>query len=628
MAKNALVIKRFDGGMAPDVQLGQPNSFAYSRHLDFRKNPSQLTVLPKTARVGESVIVDLIQNTVMDLSGKIYALGADGFFYRRTTAGVWSVAGKLDDGAYGLSYRSDVDKIFITSSTTISEFSPVSGSGSININKYGESASTLAGGTLTGGTETYTLPTSITESSTHKQEFTSDIEPLSKIRVQVGDNGTGDWTLTLHDALHNTLATSTVVNASVSDGTYLDFEFSSQIRVYVKPNARTYHFHLTSTVADGTVKCATAGDLNTCDFTIYADRLLDTKNGMHPMLTFLQYELIGNGNYLAVWEPLSDEPGNTEFLRHKLTFPAGLEVCGIQKYQEYAAIACEKRTDAGNAQEGIIFFWDGLSSTYNFFLPVPEGAPYDLHTDKDILFYKAGGSEYAYTGGSPYKVRTLPGTDSEYTDTTDTTIVYPYMSTSRRGVRLSGFPSQTTNTTLEHAIYSYGANNKDFQDAFGLNHTISTGTRYNTGGSLKLGHVKNYGDSLLISWQDNSNGYGLDEINNSSDPYTTAVWESLYFDNNMPFKSKTGNYLIATFDTLPSGAELTLKYRTARGGAWTESDGFTSTNTPENTAKLSIGGTRFYEMQFGFDLAVSGTTTPTITSISLIFDDNSEEKLS
>lgn len=626
MAKNAWITKRFDAGWSADLQLGPKHSFAYSRHFDFRKKPSQLTVLPKTTKEGDGVIVDLIQNTVMDLTGKLYAIGDQGYFYRRTTAGVWSNEAKLDDGNFGLSYRTDVDKIFIASSKTVSEYSPISGSPSIKVNKFGASSSTDSNATLAGGTETYTLQTTLNEDIKRRQEFQSDIEPLSKIRVKVADGGTGNWTLTLHDAANNTLATSTVTNANIIDGQYLDFVFSSQVRIYVKPNARTYHFHLTSTVGDGTVYCSTSGDLDTCDYNVYADRLIDTKNGMHPIWTFLQYELIGNGNYLSVWEPLSEDPSNAEWLRHKLTFPAGLEVCGGSNWREYAAIACEKRTDNGDPQEGYIFFWDGLSSTYNFFIKIPEGSPYSLHEYKDVLYYEAGGAWYAYAGGAPVKLRTMPNTDSEYSDTTDTTITYPYMATVRRGIHLLGFPSYTTNTDIEHGVYSYGGVDKNFIDSFGFSYTISTGTLTNTSGNLRVGHVKNYGDTLFISWRDGTS-YGLDRVDNNSDPFGAAVWESLFSDNGMPFKQKTGNYLIATFDTLPSGASLVLKYRTERDGAWTESDPFTSANTPTNIAKFTISPKRYLEIQKGIELTITGTETPIITSLSLVFDDNSEERL-
>lgn len=620
MAKNALIQKRFDGGWSPDAKIGQPNTFAYSRCIDFRKKPSSLSVLPGATTEGDGVIVDLIQNTVMDLTGKIYGLGNTGWFYRRQTTGVWSSEGKLDSAAFGLSFRSDVDKLFIATNNAISEYSPVSNNPTLHIDKYGQRASTDSGATLSGGTLLYTLPTTLSETITNKQEFTSDIEPLTKVRIQVADGGTGDWTMVIHDAANNELGSSTVLNADITDNKYLDFDFS-QIRLYIKPNARTYHFHLTSTVADGSCKCSSPGNLNTADFTVYADRLIETTNGMHPMMTFLQYELIGNANYLAVWEPLSDEPSNAEFLAHKLRFPAGLEVCGITRWQEYAAIACESAE-----QGGYIFFWDGLSSTYNFFVSVPEGSPYSIDNYKDVLKYIAGGDEYAYTGGAPYKIRSLPNTDSEYSDATDTTVTYPYMSTVRRGVHLQAWPSYTTNEAIEHGVYSWGASNKDFSESFGYSYVLSTGTRYNTSGNLRIGHVKNYGDTLFISWRDGSE-YGLDKIDNSSDPATTAVWESLFTDNGKTHRPKTGERVLVTFDPLPSDVTINVKYRTSRNGAWTYSEDFTSANTPDNEAVLPISPTRYREIQYGFEVTITGSETPVITSVVLVYDDTRDEKL-
>lgn len=623
MGKSAWINNVFSGGWSVDDQLGISNSFAYSRHLDFRKKPSQLTVLPKTREDSSGVVVDLLQNAVMTNDGTIYSLGSTGFLYKRTTGGTWSAVMKLDEGTFGLSYRSDVDKLFATSAKSVSELSPISSNPKPYVAKYAASVSTDSNATLTGGTVTTNIGTAISETSSSKQEFASDIEPLSKIQVFVPEAGTGNWTLTLHDAANNTLATSTVANASIKENQWNDFAFTTQVRIYVKPNARTYHFHLTSTVADGQVQSTTAGDLNTCDFKIFADRLIDTRNDMHPMQTFLQYECIGNGNYLSVWEPLSEEPSNAEWLRHKLAFPSNLEVCGLAVWREYLAVACEHRTTSGDAQLGYIFFWDGLSSTYNFWLRVPEGSPYSIHEYKDILFYEAGGAYFAYAGGQPVKIRTLPNTDSEYSDVTDTTITYPNMSTVRRGVHLLGFPSSTTNTDIEHGVYSFGAVDKDFDDSFGYNYTISTGTRTNTSGNLKIGMIKNFGDKLFISWQDGAANFGVDLVDNTSDPYAEAEWRSLFFDGSIPTKDKQADYLEVEFEELPAGVTVTPKYRTARNGAWTSGTAVTS----GTVAKMSINK-RFTSIQVGFDVAITGTETPTFTAVVLVFDDMKKEGLS
>lgn len=624
MGKQALIQKRWDGGLGTDEQLGIPHSHAYSRHLEFRKKPSQISVLPETRQEGEGVIVDLLQNEVMTNDGTVYALGNLGYFYKRTTAGVWSNEAKLDSGTFGLSYRKDTDAIYLTSAKTASEYSPISNSPSIKLDKFTASRSTDSNAYLTGGSKTYPLTTTISESTSEKQEYQPDIEPLMKIGVMIVSKGTGDWKLTVHDAANNTLGSKTVANADLKDRTMNYFEFSSQIRQYVKPNARTYHFHLTSTVADGTIACSTAGDLNTADYEYWADRFVQTNNGMHPQETFLQYQCFGNERYLSVWEPLSEVPTNAEWLRHKLTFPPGLEVCGLARWNEYLAIACEQKTTSTSVtpQAGYIFFWDGLATTYNFFIPVPEGSPYALHEHKNVLKYFAGGTWHAYAGGVPVKLRTMPFTDSEYTDAVDQTIVYPYTATVHRGIHMFGFPSSTTNQSLEFGVYSYGAVDKNFTDSFGYSYTCSHGTiNYDGSNNLRLGMVKSFGDFMHISWR-KGDEYGLDIVDNTSDPFSTATWESLVFEDEIPTKLKSADYIEATLEGLPTGASIALKYK-IDGGSWV-------TQTAKTTEGLKYIrfdiNDRFYDIQVGIELAAE-SITPVVKAIVLVYDDNKNERL-
>ena len=614
--KNALIFRRFDGGWSTDEQLGLQYSFANSEHVDFRKKPSQFSLLPRTRQEGDNVVDDLIQNAVMVDNGKIYALGDTGFLYERDTSGNWVVKAQVEAGAFGLSYRNDVDKLLIASSKTLSEYSQVSLSPTIKHSKYGPSKSTES--IELSGVETTSVGTSLIEGS--NRVFTSDIEPLYSIKVDIANKGTGDWTLTLHDEANNTLGTVTKTNANLTSGQLNEFIFTDPPRLYVKPNARNYHFHLHSTVNDGTVGSVTAGDFGTTNYEIWADRLVATKNGMHPIETFLQYECIGNGRYLSVWEPLSDDPSNLEWLRHRVTFPAGLEVCGMAVWNEFLAIATERVTSTTNEpQDGYIFFWDGLSTTYNFFIRVPEGSPYALHEHQNLLYYFAGGAWFAYGGETPSKLRTMANTDSEYSGNVDQTIVYPYMSTVRRGIHLFGFPSDTTNQGAKHGVYSYGAIDKNFSKSFGYSYSISTGTQYNDGANnLKIGMVKNFGDKLFISWQDGASN-GLDVVDNSSDPAATGTWESLFFDDELPIKQKSALYMEITFEDLPAGTTITPKYRLGRAEAWAEGTAVSS----GKSVRFDINK-RFHEIQLGLDLTAT-TETPVVTAVALVYDDNRKE---
>lgn len=605
----------FYGGISTDTKVGIENSHAYSRAVDFRKKPGQMSPLPEATRIGSNNVVDLIQQIIQVNDGTRYGLGDQGYFYSINSSNAVTVKGKMDNGAAGMVYRRDLDEMYMSSLKTVSYYGKLSTSTSIQVNKYAESVSTDSGAVLSGGTNTYTLATSIVESDTKKQSFTSDIEPLVKIRVKVVAKGTGDWTLTLHDDANNTLATSTITNANITNSANLDFSFSSQIRLYVKPSARTYHFHLTSTVADGTVTTATANDLNTADFSIFADRLVSPNNGLHPMAQFQQYVCIGNERYLSVWEPLADTPSNAEWLRHRLDFGAGYEVCGVTPTDEYLVIAVERRSSSSSRdfQEGRLYFWDGLSETYNFSIEIQEGSPESLYTYQNNVYMIINGSLYVWAGGkSIIKLRTLLNTDTEFTSISDQTHVYPNMMAVRRNVLVLGYPSITASTTMEHGVYSYGSVDKNFPQSFGNNYCISTDTRFYDGANaLRIGCVRNFGDSLYISWRDDSEPsgfrYGLDVVNNSSLPAQEGSWEARIYDGQAVFKQKSANDFKLTCKALPAGVRIKMKYSIDRA-AWVYPD--EGILTEGDTYKVAQINARNHEVQVGFDWDTPNTNAP------------------
>ncbi len=649
MADQRLVFRNFEGGWSTDLKFGLKYSFAYSQSVDFRKSPSQLSVLPGTRREDAGTVGDLVLNECMTENGTVYATGSTGKFYKRTTAGVWSDEATADSGCAGIDYRKDTDSIYVTGNKYVSVLQKVSASPVFQSNYYGPSYSSYDNSTNAGfycaafqagpDAQTTALATSIVEQQPNLRYFQTDIEPLNKISVFVIARGTGNWTLTLHDGLNQVLGSATVSNADLINGVFNDFVFSSatngQVRVYPAPNARTYHIHVTSTVADGTVSSTSVNDLSTCSLKVWADRLVQTNNGLHPLERFQQFECFGNGNYLSIWEPISDPPTNAEWQRHKLVFPMQYEVCGIAVMNEYIAIATERAhsSNTNTPQDGIIFFWDGLSDTYNYFVRIPEGSPYGIHEYQNAVYYEAGGDWYGISSPTtePIKVRNLPGADTSYTDASTYFKVYPYAATVRRGVHLMAWPSETNNTSVNFGVYSWGAVDKNFPPSFGYNYLISTGSQnYSSSNNLRIGMVKNYGDFLHVSWRDDLNGgYGVDVVDNSSDPAATASWQSLIFDNGIPSKIKKGLYVKVSYLSLPDGATVTPQYSIDRG-AWVGSETFSNAVLYESQShfcRIDIPEGDFQELQVGVVLTAT-TATPTITSVELTFDDNSEEEIS
>lgn len=626
-------LNKFFGGWSSDKQLGSDGQFYYSRSIDFRKKPSSFTILPKPANTDGGIVVDLVQAMDQLNSGVRYALGDAGWLYKITTAGVWSAVANIGEaGGAGLLYRSDVDMLYATGQTKVSRIPRASSGNPIQTNWFENGVSSCTTCTKSGGTNTYTVPvasTPLDEGVVNRRTFTSDVEPLYKIGVRVVAKGTGNWTLTLHDDANNSLGAVTITTANLTAGMNY-FVFSSPIRIQRGNNgagsALTYHFHLTSTVADGTAATTTANSLADCDMELWANALVTTNNGLHPVAQASNLTLIGNGRYVAAYEPLQDNPTTADFNRHRLTLPPGFEVCGFAQKNLMTIVGAEKRSSTGEFQEGMLFFWDVTAETYNDYWPVPEGSPESLFSHKNVVYFIAGGALYRMRGGDePIKIRTFRNTDSEYSNVTDVTHVYPNMMTVRRGVLLVGYPSTTTNLSLEHGIYSNGAISNQYPESFGFSYTTSNGNILNTGtNNLKIGMVKSYGDTLYISWRDDSAApqrYSVDIVNNSSAPAETATIELLEFNNNQPSKYKNAGYLISTFSELGGTSTVKLKYKLEGEANWNYSE-----EASAGTYLVVPIDKRYLVSQMGMDITCSAATSPEFTSLYMFTDQLKNER--
>lgn len=617
----------FFGGQATDRKLGSQAQFYYSRHMDHRKLPGQISVLPKTVESSGGVVVDLGEAMEQVPSGVKYMLGDAGNIYKISTTNVFSHFGQVgENGGAGMAYRADVDMLYATGVTKVSRIKNIASSANLEQNWFQRGKSALSACTKTGGANSYSLATSISEGAGHKREFTSDIEPFYSIKVYIRAKGTGDWTLTLHDDANTVIGTSTVTTGNLTNNSLNEFVFSSPVRALVTPNARTYHYHLTSTVADGTVATTTASSLVDCDMELWANALVETKNGLHPMMNFTNLTLIGNERYVAAYEPLQDSPTTSDFKRHRLTLPPGFEVCGFAQKNLLAVIGAEKRSTSGEFQEGVLFFWDGTAETYNDWYPIPEGSPEALFAEKNIAHFIAGGALYRMRGTEePKKIRTFRNTDSEYSDTTDTTHVNPNMMTVRRGILLIGYPTTTTNTSLEHGVYSLGAITSEYPESWGFSYTIPTGSILkDADNDLSIGMIKNYGDTLFVSYRDDDaspQAYDVAIVNNSSDPAASSTIETLLFDDGRPANYKRAGFIIATFATLPAGVSITGKYKIDREANWTSSEATTT-----GTFLVMPVDKDFLSIEFGLDISITGTETPQIASLHLWFDGRKEDR--
>ena len=655
----------FEGGVSIDPKIGVANSFYQSQGLDFRSVPSQLSVLPG-ARTVATNLQDTITAMVQDVNGVRYGVGDGGGFYRINTSNVVSKIAQLDsNGSAGLYYNQVTDQIYIPSQTTVSLYGQVTsgnpGNPTFRSAQFGKSASTAPGcvnlfdlssgyyaglsrnnsqsittgitstsQVTTNATQTYALKTTYAENVVEGCYFSPDIEPFYSIAVYIAAKGTGNWTLTLHDSVNNQLAAVTITNANLTSGAYNEFVFGKQIRALVNGaqsgKNSSYHFHLTSTVADGTVGTINSSDFTSTDFLLFAYRLLQTNNGWHPTAFFNSasgsFLCIGNGPYLSTYNFGNDtNPMNSMWNRHALILNSGHEVCGLTTNNQYLVIATEKRSTNANRnyQEGALYFWDGTTAQPNFKIDIPMGAPYGVYTFNNVTYFCVGGSLYAWSGGQTViKVRKLAYQNTDYLGAVDSTIINPNMLTSRYSLLMIGYPSTTTNVNINYGVWSWGTVELSFPNSYGYSYSLANNIQNNnTGGitNLKIGSVYNFVDTMYINWSYTDAGgitrYGVDVVDNFSTPATSFNWQSLIYDGTVIYKTKIGTRYKIKFNSFPSGYTLRPYYILDRGTP------VYATDTPklgDTDILMEVTPGRFKEIQWGFTGTSSGATQPLVIS--------------
>lgn len=660
----------FTGGISISNKLGVANSFYKSRNLDFRSDPAQLTVLP-APRALSTTLSDLPLAIDQDLNGVRWMVGNKGYLYKIDTSNNVSVEAQLsENGSAGILYNQVTDQLYIPGQTTVSMYGQVTTGNigqpafrnanfaqSVSINNGTTQIYDLTTGNFDGALRTnavgangttYPVPTSLTEDSTKYCLFSPDIEPGYSIQVYIATKGTGNYTLTLHDSQNNPLASVTIANANITSNALNEFVFGKQVRVLVgggiASGAANYHWHLTSTVSDGTIAVVNSsfGSSATSDFmsaymTWSAYRLVQTTNGWHPTALFNvatgtgngQAICIGNGQYLSTYNFNSDNsPSNNDWIRHQLVFKAGYEVTSLTTNNNQLVIGVERRSKNGNRnfQDGALYFWDGTTPQPTSIIDIPMGAPYGLYSVNNVTYFSVAGSLFAWSGGTTViKVRKIAYQNTDYLGVSDSTIVNPNMFTSRYNILLLGYPSSTTNPNIDYGNWSWGSVEMTFPNSFGYSYEMSNGIlNNNTNGitNLQIGMNQNFVDTLYTSWSytdaNSVTHYAIDVLDNTSTAASSGMWESLIFDGGSRFKQKYANRAKVSFTTLPAGSSVTPYYKLDRGSKTSLS----TVNTTNATNALIEINTRCHEISYGFDFTTNGNlTTPwSFTGVTLEID--------
>jgi len=456
--------------------------------------------------------------------------------------------------------------------------------------------------TTTGNT--YTTPLAISEAAGDRLTITPTKDPQKSVAFLIAAVGTGNWTVTVHDTFNNVIATSTVVNALLHTG-YYEFVYSSVWRPLTN-FTNEYHFHITSTVADGTVTCTTASNLTTVSYRTYFQFLIEDTE-WHPAARFLNFLVFGNERYLAKYEAPLYEP-------NKIVFGAGWRVRCFSYWQEYLAIGCMKGSNIYDFDQGRVYFWDGYSPTFNFYIDVPEGGINALLGTRGSLYIWAGyhADLLSYTGGSQAKkLKEVPLLlPQDYAE------VYPGAVAMWMANPRYGLAGNSNSAEIQKGVYTWGSTNYRYEDILTYDYPISTSSL--SGDNLKIGMILPVNQELLIGWQDGV-AYGMDYVNVANDPYPTATIEMLIEDLDVPYKQKEAVLLVANFDSLSSGCSVQVKYMNDE----TDTAFHTNPDSPvagDTLTRMNISAGRYNHIMVAMDLISSGANHPTVKSFVLMSD--------
>lgn len=661
----------FYGGLSTDNKIGIENSYADGECLDVRKSPSQMTVLPMSRQLPDGgVITGLMTAMTQSKDGNIWGVDEDGKVYKidennsvsvvsnvASSSGFSLETSDIDDGLWWadgghklFSYGPILNPAGVSRATAEFEFLQDESEYIVNaveIQSDGDRIYYQSDPDIVraSGTATCAVPTAVSETEANKALFLPAITPVAKIGIGfTAKPASGTVRVLVHDENNNVVAQSLPMDASeITTSGYTEFEVrpnpsdplspSNQFNQFLPWAGDTieagavFHIHIVASASGFVVRTATASDMWLgLDLSCKGYVLQETFNRKHPMCMYDKL-YIGNGKYVATKEstPLNFV-NDTLLIQDALRLDDGFEVCSFGSSDEYLMIGAEKYS-AGSSrgfQAGRIYFWDRQTEAPNFYIDCNMGSPKAIMNFGNIVYIIISGALYAYTGGKELvKVRTLKGTDTEYSGASSITEVYPNMMAIRREILMVGFPSETSAFTIRHGVYAFGSVDKNYPNCFTYNYKVpgktvsETLSQYNSDEQhLRIGCVYNFNDVLFYSYEvddGNEKDVALAVVDNSSGTSTSFLWKSLQYDAGSPAFQKQALRVGIYFDPLPADTTITPMYR-IDDGEWTMGPASAGTGDRYITCEINK---RFHELQYGF----VGTTgndnlTPVIKQVS------------
>lgn len=457
--------------------------------------------------------------------------------------------------------------------------------------------------------DTYALKAAISEATADKLPFTPSFDPQKSVDFDFAAVGTGPVTVTVHDQQNNVIDSVTVPLASLPASGFYEFVYATPWRIVIGKN---YHIHVTQPTADGTLVSSSNNNLATADFhTYYGFLVTDTQ--FHPIARMLNFIVFGNERYLATWDGAFYQP-------NLIAFPPGTHVRCFGSWGAYLAIGTWQEPTSTtpsiyNFPTGKIYFWDGISLTFNFYIEVPEGQVNAIFGMDADLYYIAGykadlmyyHGSFANQSGSfnGTKVKRIPYLEtSSYIDT------FPQAMCMYQGLLYFAMGGNSDSVTFPRNVYSWGTLYPQYAQSLSSDFVISTGHNGNT---VKLGAIFPVNKKLLVSWQDGAS-YGVDVIDPAGPFYRSGFIQTLIQDGGAMWRQDLLTKSRADFLALTGAQNVIIGQQLDRAGSFDASH--SGVDTSGRFAANPLENGRCYEYNLQTTLTGDGTSSPTLLSIT------------
>lgn len=332
-----------------------------------------------------------------------------------------------------------------------------------------------------------------------------------------------------------------------------------------------------------------------------------------PVKAFRAGFAVGNGNQLSWWD------GSTWTLA-RLTFPPGFNVRALDIVDEYLVISAYKGAFVTTSEEAYLFFWDGDSTTFNFFIKTDEGGVNAMVNNQNRLFGIVGSSGAWYSLYPTFQqLHEIP--KLEFSKNIE---VFPGAISNWKSLIHIGVGGVVSSSSVYQGVYQWGSKSSLFPEALNFGYTISEGVVNST--DIAIGAVKGIGTQMFISWKNGTNNYGVDKVLQTNDPFSSGFIEFLVEDGGDASREDLAINLKAYYHALKTGEGIQLAYQVNRSGTYTS--GTADTTVGSNHTRLNVDSdkARFYEFQMKATLTASGTTSPTLRGVIGKHDNLLEEK--